>query len=41
MMEYLVVAGMLIASMAILVVFLMTFREYGGRILDLATSEYP
>ena len=39
--EYIVVAGMLIATLAILVVFLATFREYGGRVLDLAASEYP
>jgi hypothetical protein len=39
--EYAIVAGMLIAAVAILVVFLATFREYGGRILDLAASEYP
>lgn len=39
--EYLVVAGMMLASLAILVVFLATFREAGGRALDLAGSEYP
>ncbi|MEI6808778.1 MAG: hypothetical protein WCN95_08645 [bacterium] len=39
--EYAIVAGMLVASLAILVVFLFTFKEYGGRILDFAGSEYP
>ena len=39
--EYLIVVCMMIASLAILVVFLFAFREYGGRILDLAGSEYP
>lgn len=41
MIEYAVVAGMLVASLAILVVFLFAFKEYGGRILDFAGSEYP
>ncbi|MEI6971259.1 MAG: hypothetical protein WCL44_07040 [bacterium] len=39
--EYAIVAGMAAAALAILVVFLFTFKEYGGRILDLAGSEYP
>jgi hypothetical protein len=39
--EYLITAGMLIASVAILAVFLYTFKEYGGRVLDLVASEYP
>jgi hypothetical protein len=39
--EYVVVAGVLIATIAILVVFLGAFRENGGRILQLAASEYP
>ena len=39
--EYVVVVGILIATLAILVVFLGTFREYGGPILQLAASEYP
>lgn len=41
MVEFVVVAGMLVAAMAILMVFLGTFREYGTRILDLVGSEYP
>ena len=39
--EYVIVAGMLMASLAILMFFLATFREYGGRVLDLTASEYP
>ena len=39
--EYMIVAGILIASLAILVVFLGGFREYGGRVLEMAASEYP
>ena len=41
MVEFLVVAGMVLASLAILTIFLATFREYGTRVLDLVGSEYP
>ena len=41
MLEYIVVMGMLLAAMAILVLFRNTFLEYGTRILDLVGSEYP
>lgn len=41
MVEFVVVAGMILASVAILTLFLLTFREYGARILDLVGSEYP
>lgn len=41
MVEYAMVAGMLTASVLILAVFLYTFKEYGGRVLDLVSSEYP
>jgi len=41
MIEYLVVAAMLMATMTILAVFLYTFKEQSGRVLDLAASEYP
>lgn len=40
-MEYIVVAGITVAVLAILVVFLAAFREYGGRVLEMAASEYP
>jgi len=39
--EYAVIAGMIVTSAAILTLFLSTFKEYGGRIHDLAGSEYP
>lgn len=39
--EYMIVAGMLVAAVAIMSVFLYTFREYSGRVLDLVASEYP
>ena len=41
MIEYVVVAGMLLASLAILLLFLQTFQEYGCRILEMVASDYP
>lgn len=41
MVEFVVVAGMVLASLAVLTVLLLTFREYGTRVLDLVGSEYP
>ncbi|MBU4428625.1 MAG: hypothetical protein KKG09_07825 [Verrucomicrobia bacterium] len=41
MVEYLVVTGILLASLAILTLFLNTFQEYGSRILDMVASDYP
>lgn len=41
MIEFTVVAGMLLAALAVLTVFLLTFSEYGTRVLDLVGSEYP
>ena len=41
MVEYMVAAGMLMAALAILTLFLTTFSEYGTRVLDLMASEYP
>lgn len=41
MVEYIIVTVMLISAVAILSVFLYVFKEEGGRILDLAASEYP
>jgi hypothetical protein len=41
MLEYLVIAGMLLASLAVLTLFLVTFKEYGYRILDMVSSDYP
>ena len=41
MVEYVITTCVLIAMVAIMAVFLYTFKENGGRILDLAASEYP
>lgn len=41
MVEFVVVAGMMMAMVAILMVFWSVFQEYGARILDLVGSEYP
>jgi len=41
MTEYVVIAGLLMASLGILTVFFATFKEYGGRVLALVSSEYP
>lgn len=41
MIEYVIVAVMLTATMAIMAIFLYTFRENSGRVLDLVASEYP
>jgi len=39
--EWAIVAAILVASVAILAVFLYTFKESGSRVLDLVASEYP
>jgi len=39
--EWAIVAAILVASVAILSVFLYTFKESGSRVLDLVASEYP
>jgi len=41
MVEYIIVAGVLVASVAVLSVFLYTFREQSGRVLDLVAWDYP
>jgi hypothetical protein len=41
MVEYVIVAAVLVSLVAVCAVFLYTFREYGGRVLDLVASEYP
>ena len=41
MVEYVIIAGLLMASLGIFTVFFVTFKEYGGRILALVSSEYP
>lgn len=39
--EYMVMAGMMLATVAILAVFMYTFKGHSGRVLDLVASEYP
>jgi hypothetical protein len=41
MIEYAMVAGILLACVAVLAIFLYTFREYGDRVINLVASEYP
>ena len=41
MIEYIVVSAMLLAAVAILAVFLYTFKQHGGRVLGLVAYEYP
>jgi hypothetical protein len=39
--EFMIVAGLLLATVSIVALLLYTFKEYGGRILNLLASEYP
>ncbi len=39
--EFVTVAGMLLLVLVMLALLLYTFREYGGRVMDLVGSEYP
>ncbi len=41
MIEYVVLAVMVITTVSIMAILLYTFKEQGGRVLDLAASEYP
>ena len=41
MIEYVVLAGMLTACIAMFAVFLVAFKEHGGRVLDLVAADYP
>jgi hypothetical protein len=41
MIEYMILAVLLIVAGSILAIFLYAFRENGGRVLDMAASEYP
>lgn len=41
MIEYIIVAGILMSMMAVMALFLYIFRENSGRILDFVASEYP
>lgn len=39
--EFVTVAGMLMLVLVMLALLLFTFKEYGGRVMDLVGSEYP
>jgi len=41
MIEYVVLVVFTIMTISIMAVLLYTFKEQGGRVLDLAASEYP
>ena len=41
MVEYVVVAGMLVALVVMLSLLLVVFKEHGVRVLDLIASDYP
>ncbi len=39
--EFVVLAGILMALVAVMALFLYAFKEYGGRVLDLVAAEFP
>lgn len=41
MLEYVIVAGILVATVSMMALLLYTFKEYAGRALDLIASDYP
>ena len=41
MTEFVVVAASLLLLLTMLALFLYTYREYGGRVLNLVASEFP
>ncbi len=41
MLEYLFVVGVFISIIAILAVFLYTFKEHSDRVINLVASDYP
>lgn len=41
MLEYVIVAGILVAVVGMLALFLFTFKEQGGRVIDLISADYP
>jgi Tfp pilus assembly protein PilV len=41
MLEFVMMFVLFMGVLAMLSLFLYTFKEYGGRILDLVASEYP
>lgn len=41
MLEYVIVAGMLVGVLSMLALFLYTFKEQGTRVLDLISADFP
>ncbi len=41
MTEFVVVAASMLMLLVMLALFLYTYREYGGRVLNLVASEFP
>jgi len=41
MLEYAIVAGILVGVLSMLALFLFTFKEQGGRIMDLISADFP
>lgn len=41
MLEYAIVAGILVVVIAMLALFLYTFKEQGGRVMDLISADFP
>lgn len=41
MLEYAIVAAILVGIVAMLALFLFTFKEQGGRVMDMISSDYP
>jgi hypothetical protein len=39
--EFVTMLGLLMLVLVMLALLLFTFREYGGRVMDLVGSEYP
>ena len=41
MVEYVLIAGIMVLSLSIMALFMYVFKEHGARALDLVSSEYP
>jgi Flp pilus assembly pilin Flp len=41
MVEYIVIAAMLVLAVSIIAILLFAFRQQSGRVLNLVASEYP
>lgn len=41
MLEYAIVAGILVAVVGMLALFLFTFKEQGARVIELISADFP